>query len=73
MTIVEMIDTYGGFSLITDRIRAKSMVSLLWIIGTVTFFLSAALDNLTTTIVMVSLIPNCCGITTTASSSPASS
>jgi Na+/H+ antiporter NhaD/arsenite permease-like protein len=56
MTIVEMIDTYGGFSLITDRIRAKSMVSLLWIIGTVTFFLSAALDNLTTTIVMVSLI-----------------
>ena len=56
MTIVEMVDTYGGFSIITDRIRARSMVSLLWIIGFVTFFLSAALDNLTTTIVMISLI-----------------
>lgn len=56
MTIVEMIDTYGGFSIITDRIRARGMVSLLWIIGLVTFFLSAALDNLTTTIVMISLI-----------------
>lgn len=56
MTIVEMVDTYGGFSIITDRIRARSMVSLLWIIGMVTFFLSAALDNLTTTIVMISLI-----------------
>ena len=56
MTIVEMIDTYGGFSIITDRIQARGMVSLLWIIGVVTFFLSAALDNLTTTIVMVSLV-----------------
>ena len=56
MTIVEMVDTYGGFSIITDRIRARSMVSLLWIIGFVAFFLSAALDNLTTTIVMISLI-----------------
>ena len=56
MTIVEMVDAYGGFSIITDRIRSTSMVTLLWIIGTVTFFLSAALDNLTTTIVMISLI-----------------
>lgn len=56
MTIVEMVDVYGGFSIITDRIRSTSMVTLLWIIGFVTFFLSAALDNLTTTIVMISLI-----------------
>ncbi len=56
MTIVEMVDTYGGFEIITDRIHARSMASLLWVIGIVTFFLSAALDNLTTTIVMISLI-----------------
>ncbi len=56
MTIVEMVDVYGGFTIITDRIRSTSMVKLLWIIGFVTFFLSAALDNLTTTIVMISLI-----------------
>ena len=56
MTIVEMVDVYGGFSIITDRIRSTNMVTLLWIIGFVTFFLSAALDNLTTTIVMISLI-----------------
>ena len=55
MTIVEMVDTYGGFSIITDRITARGMVPLLWIIGLVSFFLSAALDNLTTTIVMISL------------------
>lgn len=56
MTIVEVIDTYGGFTIITDRIRSTNMVTLLWIIGFVAFFLSAALDNLTTTIVMISLI-----------------
>jgi len=56
MTIVEMVDAYGGFSIITDRIRATSMVRLLWIVGFVAFFLSAALDNLTTTIVMISLL-----------------
>lgn len=56
MTIVEMVDVYGGFTLITDRIRSTSMVALLWIIGFVTFFMSAVLDNLTTTIVMISLI-----------------
>jgi Na+/H+ antiporter NhaD/arsenite permease-like protein len=56
MTIVEMVDTYGGFEIITDRIHARRMTSLLWVIGVVTFFLSAALDNLTTTIVMISLI-----------------
>ena len=56
MTIVEMVDVYGGFTIITDRIRSTSMVKLLWIIGFVAFFMSAALDNLTTTIVMISLI-----------------
>jgi Na+/H+ antiporter NhaD/arsenite permease-like protein len=56
MTIVEMVDVYGGFTIITDRIRSTSMVTLLWIIGFVAFFMSAVLDNLTTTIVMISLI-----------------
>lgn len=56
MTIVELVDSYGGFEIITTRINSQSMVKLLWIIGLIAFFLSAALDNLTTTIVMVSLI-----------------
>jgi Na+/H+ antiporter NhaD/arsenite permease-like protein len=56
MTIVELIDAHKGFSVITDRITTTSKVKLLWIIGTVTFFFSAALDNLTTSIVMVSLL-----------------
>ena len=56
MTIVELIDAYQGFRLITDRIKTKSPVKLLWIICIVTFFLSAILDNLTTSIVMVSLV-----------------
>ncbi|MFZ6010190.1 MAG: sodium:proton antiporter NhaD [Bacteroidota bacterium] len=56
MTIVELIDAHHGFRFITDKIRTKSSRSLLWIICWVTFFLSAILDNLTTTIVMVSLI-----------------
>jgi Na+/H+ antiporter NhaD/arsenite permease-like protein len=56
MTIVELVDAHHGFRFITDRIRTKSPVRLLWIIGWVSFFLSAVLDNLTTTIVMVSLI-----------------
>ncbi|NCB83749.1 MAG: sodium:proton antiporter [Bacteroidia bacterium] len=56
MTIVELIDTYNGFEVITERITQTKKVSLLWIIGILTFFLSAVLDNLTTTIVMVSLL-----------------
>lgn len=55
MTIVELIDAHEGFKVITDRIRSKKKVNLLWIIGTLSFFLSAALDNLTTSIVMISL------------------
>lgn len=56
MTIVELIDSHEGFRVITDRIQTRKRVHLLWIIGLLTFFLSAALDNLTTTIVMVSLL-----------------
>jgi len=56
MTIVELIDAHGGFKVVTDRITTRRRVSLLWIIGLLTFFLSAVLDNLTTTIVMVSLL-----------------
>jgi Na+/H+ antiporter NhaD/arsenite permease-like protein len=56
MTIVELIDAHNGFRFITERIETKNPKVLLWIICSVTFFLSAVLDNLTTTIVMVSLI-----------------
>nr|WP_249806745.1 sodium:proton antiporter NhaD [Bradyrhizobium sp. 1] len=56
MTIVEVIDAHDGFEAITSRIGTTSQVRLMWLIGFVTFFLSAILDNLTTTIVMVSLI-----------------
>src|SRR5690606_28402927 len=56
MTIAELVDAHGGFKVITDRITTRRRVSLLWIIGLLTFFLSAVLDNLTTTIVMISLL-----------------
>lgn len=56
MTIVELIDAYQGFRVITDRITTKNPKTLLWVICWVTFFLSALLDNLTTSIVMVSLV-----------------
>lgn len=56
MTIVELIDSYDGFEVITNRIKTTKKVKLLWIIGGLSFFLSAILDNLTTAIVMVSLI-----------------
>lgn len=56
MTIVELVDAYQGFKIITDRINTRNPKKLLWIICTVTFFLSAILDNLTTSIVMISLI-----------------
>ncbi len=56
MTIVELVDAHEGFRIITDKITTKNAVGLLWIISFITFFLSAALDNLTTAIVMVSLL-----------------
>jgi Na+/H+ antiporter NhaD/arsenite permease-like protein len=56
MTIVEVVDAHNGFEVITSRIKTTKLSSLIWLIGFVTFFLSAVLDNLTTTIVMISLI-----------------
>lgn len=56
MTIVELIDLHKGFTVITHRIRTKSVLKLLWIVGFVTFFLSAMLDNLATAIIMVTLL-----------------
>jgi Na+/H+ antiporter NhaD/arsenite permease-like protein len=56
MTIVEVIDSHDGFALITSRIRTRQLTGLLWLVSWVTFFLSAILDNLTTAIVMVSLM-----------------
>ena len=55
MTIVEVIDAHNGFEVITSRIKTKKLSYLLWIVGFLTFFLSAVLDNLTATIVMISL------------------
>jgi len=55
MTIVELIDSHHGFDVITNRITTRNKRLLLWVISLITFFLSAVLDNLTTTIVMVSL------------------
>ena len=56
MTIVEIIDQHEGFKVITDKITTTNKVKLLWIIAVITFFMSAVLDNLTTTIVMVALL-----------------
>jgi NhaD family Na+/H+ antiporter len=56
MTIVEVVDAHKGFDVVTSRIKTTQLSSLLWLVSGVTFFLSAILDNLTTTIVMVSLL-----------------
>ena len=56
MTIVEVVDAHNGFEVITSRIKTTKLSSLMWMVGFVSFFLSAILDNLTTTIVMVSLM-----------------
>jgi len=56
MTIVEVVDAHDGFEVITARIQTTQLSSLMWLVGIVTFFLSSILDNLTTTIVMVSLM-----------------
>ena len=56
MAIVEVVDAHNGFEVLTSRVRTQSMARLAWLVGLVTFFLSAVLDNLTTTIVMVSLM-----------------
>jgi Na+/H+ antiporter NhaD/arsenite permease-like protein len=56
MTIVELVDAHHGFRIITDRIKTNQLRTLMWLVCWITFFLSAILDNLTTTIVMVSLV-----------------
>jgi Na+/H+ antiporter NhaD/arsenite permease-like protein len=56
MVIVELIDAHDGFEIITEKITSTNKKKLVWIIGFISFFLSAVLDNLTTTIVMVSLL-----------------
>jgi Na+/H+ antiporter NhaD/arsenite permease-like protein len=56
MTIVELIDAHDGFQNIVDRIKTTHKAKLIWLIGLITFFLSAVLDNLTTTIVMASIL-----------------
>ena len=56
MVIVELVDAHDGFVIITERIKSTQKKKLIWLIGIITFFLSAILDNLTTTIVMVSLL-----------------
>ncbi len=56
MAIVEVVDAHNGFEVITQRIRTTQLSSLMWLVGFVTFFLSSVLDNLTTTIVMISLM-----------------
>jgi Na+/H+ antiporter NhaD/arsenite permease-like protein len=56
MTIVEVVDAHSGFEVITTRVKTSKLSTLMWLVGLVTFFLSAILDNLTTTIVMISLM-----------------
>lgn len=56
MTIVEIIDLHQGFDIIKMAVKTKSKTKLLWIVGTLGFFLSAVIDNLTATIVLVTLI-----------------
>ena len=56
MTIVELIDAHDGFQYITDKIKTNNKTKLIWLISLITFFLSAILDNLTTAIVMISIL-----------------
>ena len=56
MTIVELIDRYGGFRFIVDNIKASNKRTLMWMLSFIAFFLSAILDNMTTTIIMVMML-----------------
>lgn len=60
MTIVEIIQVHDGFSTISDLIKVRSKRGLLWIFGCIAFFLSSVIDNLTATIVMISLLRQIC-------------
>lgn len=56
MVVVELMDAHDSFEVVTERIRTTDKRRLLWLVCGITFFMSALLDNLTTTIVMVSLL-----------------
>jgi Na+/H+ antiporter NhaD/arsenite permease-like protein len=56
MVIVELVDLHRGFAIITNQIKTVDKRKLLWLVSIIAFFLSAILDNLTTTIVLVSLL-----------------
>lgn len=56
MTIVEVVDQNGGFNFVRDMMKTKNKKALLWRITFMTFFLSAILDNLTTSIVMIMIL-----------------
>jgi Na+/H+ antiporter NhaD/arsenite permease-like protein len=56
MTIVEIIDLHRGFSVLKKYVRTRSKKRLLWILGALAFILSAIIDNLTATIVLVTLL-----------------
>ena len=56
MTIVELVDAHDGFEVITSQIQTTNKKKLVWLVAFITFFLSAVLDNLTTTIVLISLL-----------------
>ncbi len=56
MTIVEIIDLHRGFDVLKGYVNTKSKIRLLWITGILAFFLSAIIDNLTTTIVLITLL-----------------
>ncbi len=56
MTIVELVDAHEGFEVLVSRIKSTKKINLLWLLSFLAFFLSAMLDNLTTAIVMASLV-----------------
>lgn len=56
MTIVEIIDLHRGFEILKSWVNTRSRKKLLWIIGILAFILSAIIDNLTATIVLVTLL-----------------
>jgi Na+/H+ antiporter NhaD/arsenite permease-like protein len=56
MTLVELVDAHQGFYFVSRLIKTDKVIKLLWIVGLITFFMSAVLDNLTTAIVMVTLL-----------------
>ena len=56
MTIVDLIDMHGGFFIITKHITTRKKFKLLWLMAGITFFMSAVLDNMTTTIVMIMML-----------------